>query len=304
MRGFGVFLKRGSVFILSLFFSALVSSTSTATTDPIILRDVRVVSQSGRWHVVLIGSQSMPYKAIKINNPPRVVIDLPDTVSKPLIASSVGDNEIIGTVKSSTVVHGPPPLTRVEIVLKKDIAYHIRQEKEKILVSFDTAPPTSQAEGAETEFAVEANDDISPSTSKESPTTVTSQLSPEEPKTAAEQALPPASRILAIEPVEMDEDIDVHIIGDGRFDGYNVSLLPEPPRLVVDLFGVKSTGVKDELTLSGPWARRLRIGRHVEKVRVVFDLRFTPKGELPFEVIVEENRLVVSLLPGHNLPPQ
>lgn len=304
MMGFGFFLKRGCVFILALFFSALFSATSTATTNPHVLRNLRVVSQSGQWHVVLIGSQSMPYKAIKINNPPRVVIDLPDTVSKPLIASSVGDNEIIGTVKSSTVVHGPPPLTRVEIVLKKDIAYHIRGEKEKILVSFDTAPPTSQAEGAETEFAVEANDDISPSTSKESPTTVTSQLSPEEPKTAAEQALPPASRILAIEPVEMDEDIDVHIIGDGRFDGYNVSLLPEPPRLVVDLFGVKSTGVKDELTLSGPWARRLRIGRHVEKVRVVFDLRFTPKGELPFEVIVEENRLVVSLLPGHNLPPQ
>lgn len=304
MRGFGVFLKRGSVFILALFFSALVSSTSTATTDPIILKDVRVVSQSGQWHVVLIGSQSMPYKATKTSNPPRVVIDLPDTVSKPLIASPVGDNEIIDAIKASTVVHGPPPLTRVEIVLKKDIAYHIRKEKEKILVSFDTAPPTSQAEGAEVESAVEANDDISPSTSKESPTTVTSQLSPEEPKTAAEQALPPASRILAIEPVEMDEDIDVHIIGDGRFDGYNVSLLPEPPRLVVDLFGVKSTGVKDELTLSGPWARRLRIGRHVEKVRVVFDLRFTPKGELPFEVIVEENRLVVSLLPGHNLPPQ
>jgi hypothetical protein len=303
MRGFGVFMKRLCVFILALFVCALVSATSTATTDPHVLKDVRVVSQSGQWHVVLIGSQSMPYKAIKISNPPRVVIDLPDTVSKPLIASPVGDNEIIDTVKSSTVVHGLPPLTRVEIFLKKDIAYHIRQEKEKILVSFDSLPPTSQAAGAETESAVEANDDISPTTSKESPTTFTSQLSPEEPKTAAEQALPPASTILSIEPVEMDEDIDVHIIGDGRFDRYDVSLLPEPPRLVVDLFGVKSTGVKDELILSGPWARRLRIGRYVEKVRVVFDLSFTPTEELPFEITVKENRLVVSLLPGHNLPP-
>ena len=102
----------------------------------------------------------------------------------------------------------------------------------------------------------------------------------------------------------MGEDIDVHIIGDGRFDKYDVSLLSDPPRLVVDLFGVKSTGLKDELSLSGPWAKRLRIGRHAEKVRVVFDLRFTPKGEFPFQVTVEENRLVVSLLPGHSLPPQ
>ena len=96
----------------------------------------------------------------------------------------------------------------------------------------------------------------------------------------------------------------MHIIGDGRFDKYNVSLLYEPPRLVMDLFGVNLTWVKNELSLGGPWAKRLRIGRHAEKVRVVFDLRFTPKGELPFQVTVEENRLVVSLLPGNSLPPQ
>ena len=304
MKGSGFFLKGGCVFILAMFFCAFVYATSTTPTEPHVLKDVRIFSHSGQWHVVLIGSQSMTYKATKTSNPRRVVVDLPNTVSKPLITSPVGDNEIIDTVKSSTVVHGPPPLTRVEIVLKKDISYDIRQEEEKIRISFDTVPPTSQPEGAETEPAAEAKDGIPPTTTKESPTTVTSQPSPEEPKHVAEQALPPASTILAIEPVEMGEDIDVHIIGDGRFDKYDVSLLSDPPRLVVDLFGVKSTGLKDELSLSGPWAKRLRIGRHVEKVRVVFDLLFTPKGEFPFQVTVEENRLVVSLLPGHSLPPQ
>jgi len=304
MKGSGFFLKGGCVFILAMFFCAVVYASSTTPTEPHVLKDVRIFSHSGQWHVVLIGSQSMTYKATKTSNPLRVVVDLPNTVSKPLITSPVGDNEIIDTVKSSTVVHGPPPLTRVEIVLKKDISYDIRQEEEKIRISFDTVPPTSQPEGAETEPAVEAKDDIPPTTTKESPTTVTSQPSSEEPKRAAEQALPPASTILAIEPVEMGEDIDVHIIGDGRFDKYDVSLLSDPPRLVVDLFGVKSTGLKDELSLSGPWAKRLRIGRHAEKVRVVFDLLFTPKGEFPFQVTVEENRLVVSLLPGQSLPPQ
>ena len=67
---------------------------------------------------------------------------------------------------------------------------------------------------------------------------------------------------------------------------------------------MKSIGRKDELILNGPWAKRLRVGRHAEKVRVVFDLRFTPKGEIPFQVTVEKNRLVVSLLPGYSLPPQ
>jgi hypothetical protein len=305
MKVSGVFLKVGCVFILALFFCVLISITSTTATEPPgALKDVRVFSQGGQWHVVLIGSQSMTYKATKTSNPLRVVVDLPNTASKPLIASPVGGNEIIETVKSSTVVHGPPPLTRVEIVLKKDISYDIRQEEEKIRISFDTLAPTPQAEAVETEPTIEAKDDIPPITTSESPTAATSESTPEEPQPILEKALPPASTILAIEPVEMGEDIDVHIIGDGRFDKYDVSLLFEPPRLVVDLFGVKSTGIKDELSLSGPWAKRLRIGRHAEKVRVVFDLRFTPKGDFPFQVTVEENRLVVSLLPGHSLPPQ
>jgi hypothetical protein len=246
----------------------------------------------------------MTCKATKTSNPLRLVVDLPNTVSKPLITSPVGDNEVIDTVKSSTIVHGPPPLTRVEILLKKDISYDIRKEEEKIRISFKRVPPASQAEGARPEPTAEVKAEIAPNTNKESPTSATSEPAPEEPQRAVEQTLPLASKILAIEPVEMDEDIDVHIIGDGKFEKYDVSLLFDPPRLVVDLLGVKSTGVKDELILSGPWAKRLRVGRHADKVRVVLDLRFTPRGELPFQITVDENRLVISLLPGHSLPPQ
>lgn len=304
MKGLGFFLKGGCVFLLALFFCAVVYATSTTPTEPHVLKDVRVVSQSGQWHVVLIGSQSMTYKATKTNNPLRVVIDLPNTVSKPLISSPVGDNETIDTVKSSTIIHGPPPLTRVEIVLKKDISYDISQEQDKIRISFNRVPPISQAEGAKTGPPGEVKADTPPTDTKEGLTAASSQHSPEEPQRVAEQILPSASKILEIEAVEMGEDIDVHIIGDGRFDKYDMSLLIDPPRLVVDLLGVKSIGGKDELILSGPWAKRLRVGRHAEKVRVVFDLRFAPKGELPFQVTVKENRLVVSLLPGYSLPPQ
>jgi hypothetical protein len=305
VKSIGFSLKGGCILILTLFFGVLAFATSTtATESPGALKDVRVFSEGGQWHVLLIGSQSMTYKATKTSNPLRVVVDLPNTASKPLIASPVEDNEVIDTVKSSTVIHGPPPLTRVEIVLKRDISYDIRQEEEKIRIIFDKLAPTPEAEGAETGPAIEAKDDIAPATTKESPEVATSESTPEEPRAIPEKTLPSASTILAIEPVEMDEDIDVHIIGDGRFDKYDVSLLYDPPRLVVDLLGVKSTRVKEDLSLSGPWAKRLRIGQHAEKVRVVFDLRFTPKGELPFQVIVEQNRMVVSLLPGYSLPPQ
>jgi hypothetical protein len=231
MRGVGVFLKRGRVFIMPLFFSALVSATSIANTDPYVLRNLRVVSQSGQWHVVLIGSQPMTYKATKTSNPLGVVIDLPDTVSKPLIASPVGDNEIIDTVKSSTITHGPSSLTRIEIVLKKDISYDINQEQDTIRISFNRVLPISRTEGVEIEPPSEVKADAPPTDTKESPAATTSQPAPEKPQRVVEQILPSASKILEIEAVEMGEDIDVHIIGDGMFDRYDMSLLINPPDL-------------------------------------------------------------------------
>jgi hypothetical protein len=231
MKGLGFLLKGGCVFLLALFFCVVVYATSAIPAEPNVLREVRVVSQSDRLHVLLIGSRSMTYKATKTSNPLRVVIDLPNTVSKPLIASPVGDNEIIDTVKSSTITHGPSSLTRIEIVLKKDISYDINQEQDTIRISFNRVLPISRTEGVEIEPPSEVKADAPPTDTKESPAATTSQSAPEKPQRVAEQILPSASKILEIEAVEMGEDIDVHIIGDGMFDRYDMSLLINPPDL-------------------------------------------------------------------------
>jgi hypothetical protein len=113
-----------------------------------------------------------------------------------------------------------------------------------------------------------------------------------------EELLPQASKILAIKQVAMEEDFDVHIISNGRFRKYHVSLLPDPPRLVLDLQGIKATKVTKVPTPNVTWIEKIRIGLHPGKVRVVFDLTFTPEGEFPFQLNLKENRLVVSLTQG------
>ncbi|MDH3557434.1 MAG: AMIN domain-containing protein [Deltaproteobacteria bacterium] len=306
MRYGRYYLRREWIFLLGWFLYTIGCPSPSSANTPCVLRDVRTVYQNGQWHVVLTGSNAMTYRTFKVVDAlgVQLFVDLINTLNEIPPWPFVFNNEVSGTVSIVQLVLEPQPRTRVEISLTKDAPYRITRREEKIWVSIEKVSPISKAEGSQTEPASEIKADSPQTTTKEAQTAATSQPSPEEPQRVAEQTLPSASKILAIEPVEMDEDIDVHIIGDGRFDKYDVSLLFEPPRLVVDLLGVKSTGVKDELILSGPWAKRLRVGRHAEKVRVVFDLRFTPKGDLPFQVTVEEDRLVVSLLPGHNIPPQ
>ena len=104
----------------------------------------------------------------------------------------------------------------------------------------------------------------------------------------AEEPVAPASKILDIQQTVSGEDLDVYIIGNGRFDNYNTFVLPDPPRLVLDLFGVRSTEVKDALILDGPWVRRIRVGLHSNKVRVVFDLIHTLKAEVPYQITLEK----------------
>jgi len=114
----------------------------------------------------------------------------------------------------------------------------------------------------------------------------------------------PARKILDIQQTVSGEDQDVYIIANGRFDNYNVFVLSDPPRLVLDLFGVRSTEVKDALILYGPWVRRIRVGLHSNKVRVVFDLIHALKAEVPYQITLEEDRLVVSFKPGSGFPTQ
>ncbi len=118
------------------------------------------------------------------------------------------------------------------------------------------------------------------------------------PQSAVTEALIPASRILDIQPVTSGKALKVYIIGNGKLDDYDVLVLKDPSRLVVDLKGVKSTNVKDVLLLTGPWVRKIRVGLHADKVRVVFDLNISAESEIPYKIIAEEDRLMVSFEPG------
>jgi hypothetical protein len=130
----------------------------------------------------------------------------------------------------------------------------------------------------------------------------TTQPLEEEPVTPAqpiaEEPVAPASIILEIQQTVSGEDLDVYIIGNGRLDNYNTFVLPGPPRLVLDLFGVRSTEVKGPLILEGPWVRRIRVGLHSNKVRVVFDLIHAPKAEVPYQITLDDYRLEVSFNPN------
>jgi type IV pilus assembly protein PilQ len=269
-----------------------------------ILRDIRVTDKKILLKLVRSGSKSINYTGFKLIDPLRLVVDLFGTVDDGLPSPMAVEDEIISKVETIEFVHESQPVTRVEIGLNRDTAYLIDQAQDEIWVVFYADPQLIEAAAAHGEPVVHPEVGDSPPEPNTGQTSDISRAPIEEPRVspqpAVEENLAPASIILEIQQTASDQDLDVYIIGNGRLDNYNTFVLPDPPRLVLDLFGVRSTEVKGPLILDGPWVRRIRVGLHSNRVRVVFDLIHAPKAEVSYQISLDDDRLAVSFKPRSN----
>ena len=318
------YLLRKRCSLLLLFMVWIVTATGCATPTgspppeeavkekpeivPHVLRDILVTDKQILFKLMRSGSRSINYTGVKLIDPLRLVVDLFGTVADGLPSPMAVEGEIIVKVETIEFVHESQPITRVEIGLNRDTACLIDQAQDEIWVTFFTDPQLIGAAEAQGEAIVHPEVEEPLPETKTRQTAETPQPLEEEPVTPAqpiaEEPVALASKILEIQQKASGEDLDVYIIGNGRFDNYNTFVLPDPPRLVLDLFGVRSTEVKDALILDGPWVRRIRVGLHSNKVRVVFDLIDAPQAEVPYQITLEKDRLVVSFKPGSGFPAQ
>jgi hypothetical protein len=279
-----------------------------AAPPPAALKEIRVLYQDGLWHVVLNGSEAMTYRAIKLSDPLRLLIDLPNTANTSVQSSVTVNNEVISTIKAATIVSDPQPLTRIEIGLNRDVSFRLRGVQDKVWVSFGSAAPvppaatTLQVEPLKTMEKVK----IEPPQPKRPEITLP-------PKPAVVPALPfvlppqkkqktsATTRVLAIEPVSTDQELRVYVKGDGALGRYKAFHLANPPRVVVDLLDVQTTQTSKSVAFTGPLVSKVRVSRHDNGMRLVFDI--VPAEGVPYQIIQGEDRLVVSFKPGPGFPP-
>ena len=302
MRRCRYYLTQGWVILLVWSFWTIGFSTPGAAATPQILSEILVVYQNGNWQVVLTGSKSMTYKAIKASDPLRLVVDLPNTLNEMHPMPLVVNNDVIGTIRTAQIVHDPQPLTRVEIGLNRNATYKITRQGEKIWVSFNTAQPITEVGPSQIKPVVKPKSQQYPVT-EEVATHKPSTREPIRPaRPSGRKSPPPANKVLSVHQLKMDKELRYYIIADGKLADYTAFHLTNPPRLVVDLMEVKSTALKDTLSFGGPWVRKVRVGQYTNKVRVVFDL--IPEAGVPYEIILGSDRLVVSFKPGSSFPPR
>ena len=322
MRRGGTYLRKGLILLIGLPLwlacasgcagpsGALTTSPDATaeppTTAPHVLKEIRVVDLDVHLHFKLGSSGSIIYTAFKAIDPLRLVVDLPDTVSEALSFPLAVENEMIGKIETMMLTHDSRPLTRVEIGLNQDTSFIIDQVQDDIRVIFFKAPGLAKVEPAPADRVSELQVESQATEISEALAAPASQPHTEEPAVSspplAPVTLPPATKILGIESVIVDQELRVSILADGSLAQHTAFHLTDPPRVVVDLLGVQSAETEDAVKLSGPLVRRIRVGCHRDKVRVVFDL--IPTTGLPYHLIREDDRLEVSFKPGSGFPPR
>ena len=306
MRYGRYYLRREWIFLLGWFLYTIGCPSPSSANTPCVLRDVRTVYQNGQWHVVLTGSNAMTYRTFKVVDAlgVQLFVDLINTLNEMSPRPFALNYGVIGTVRTLQLAGEPQPRTQVEISLIRDAPHKITRSGEKIWISFDTTQSKIEVEPSRTEPVAKPKAQQPPVTKEvATPESSPKKPTPDPPPPPLERkSLPPASKVLSVLQSKMDEELRYDIIVDGSLADYVAFHLTNPPRVVVDLMGVKSTVVEKALNFDGPWVKGVRFGVYTSKVRVVFDI--IPEAGLPYDVISEEGRLVVSFKPGSGFPAQ
>jgi type IV pilus assembly protein PilQ len=230
------------------------------------LSELRVRPTPGGAEVVVQGDRAPTFTVFRLSEPDRLVIDFSTADAAGIRGHHAGAGPVRGVV-ASQFTDERASVGRVLVSLDEEAQYDVRAEGRKVVVrvedpqgqraSAPQAPAAAPAEEAPMAAAVRA-DGVLASHLDERP------------------VRNPAQRITGL---SYAKDV-LKVTTDGELAKYEILELGDPPRLAVDLYGVKLATRPPKV--SSARLSNLRAGTHEDKVRLVLDAKdglpaYTPR---------------------------
>ncbi len=277
-------------------------------TGPKHITRIDIAEDRDSLNVLISGTAALTYTAIKQPHPLSVILYFPDTILeniKPLYAI---DNDLIAAIKTSQF-KTRKDVSKIEIVLKKDIPYEVVPKNSGLKVTFqkpaavalpepvDSAPPKQQdavavssdktAAGAET--AKHRTDRTDLQEAKVSPQPL------QESSSRTHMTEPAPSEAANLDSVVVNRvagGIEILVRADRRIKNYQAFTVENPARIVFDIQNMKSPFRKEQLIrVDTPWVKRVRHYGYFDKLRLVMET--DPKYFSAFTSKSLENGLLI-----------
>ncbi|RII27209.1 MAG: type IV pilus secretin PilQ [Geobacter sp.] len=263
----------------------LTDDKSSDGAQPVTIQSVSVAPDASQVDISV--SHPGTFTFYKTTDPAKAVIDLADTEpgNFQYLDVNAGDIKRIDATKH---VFSGGYLTRVEITLVKDVDFTVGvdpADKNKLVVKFPAQSrekTTSPVQTPVTEPAPVMN------TSTPAPVVPAEPIAP----VTSQNQTNGSSQERVVSGVRADES-GVEIDVAGGVDTYNAFKMTKPDRIVVDVFGAKTSIGPNSVPVNAFGVGKARIGLTSDKVRIVLD---SAKGSLaPYAVTKTDHGLMVAI---------
>jgi len=278
--------------IAAVALAALLPNAHALGAETKTISAVEVQGESGMTRIVLRGAKDAIYTAFMREDPPRLILELPDVafegVSTPIsVKNGLVEDVTLGAFGDAKSGHG---MARVSIALAQASDYEVKPQGDEIVVE---VRPSGTASSEPTP-SQPGPPEVAPETTPEPAAAATPEAATTAP---APSAAPAASAAAPTIKSIVANATGVEIEASGPIDNVDSFKLANPDRVVVDLFGAKSGMAGAKQSFAEGVVSQARIGEHPDKVRVVLDLR-SPAGK-PM-VVPTTNGVRIELGPGES----
>ncbi|MFT3842517.1 MAG: AMIN domain-containing protein [Myxococcaceae bacterium] len=277
--------------MLVLLFALSASAASAAELNS--LSGLSVVKTPTGAQVVVQGSKAPTFTVFRLNEPDRLVVDLSQADGEQIKGRKDGSGPVMGVV-SSQFKDDRSNVSRLLVTLEKNAKYDVRADGNRVVISID-AQGDKAASAAPAAKPVDASLGEAPRAEKSEPAKVEVAVAEEKPAAAVVEKPAKVNEANSTEPGVVASRVDekpvknpaqkitafklkngkLQVLTDGEIAKFELIELADPPRLAVDVFGVKAAAKPKGL--KGGALKEVRMGAWPDKVRLVLDV----DGEMP-----------------------
>ena len=224
-----------------------------------LIKNVEVTRQEQDSLVTIKATNPLTYTVVKLNNPFRILVDVPDSTPEQGIDTIQVNSDVINEITTKQMVKGERKFSRIEIGLEKDVDYDVNTKDSDLFIRI--AQPVQE-------------------------TIETLRKEDRSPPAATQPLIIPS--IIALE--TSDDPPMMTIKADSMLDSYKAFQMDEPKRMVVDIPGVREKLSEKDYTVESPLVEKIKVGQHQDKVRIVIYF----KDNIPaYKIDKNDNKLYV-----------
>ena len=220
--------------------------------DTKLITDI-ITSEDAESTVVTVkGSHELTYTAVKQVFPLGVLLHFPETgLDNIKTVHFPPQNDAITSIKANQIEEDGL-VSRIFIALKKDLPYNITPDDNGFHISFPkNGVPIADTATQESQVATDAEETRS------------------EPENIV---VSPATKITSVTATPLKRNVVVNVKADGKIDDFKSFPIDNPPRIVYDLYNLKSPySGEQRLAVNSDWVSKIRHFGYPNKIRMVLE---------------------------------